>query len=120
MKYFILGLFLNFILINNTFSLENKIILKIENEIITSLDVENEIIYLEALNPNIKNLSKEKLISIAENSLIREKIKKNELLRYIKEVKLDQKFLSKLISLLKTTFTFLSSFIVNPLNAYKS
>tara|TARA_Y100000996_G_C22538485_1_gene649153 strand:- start:307 stop:1230 length:924 start_codon:yes stop_codon:yes gene_type:complete len=97
MKYFILGLFLNFILINNTFSLENKIILKIENEIITSLDVENEIIYLEALNPNIKNLSKEKLISIAENSLIREKIKKNELLRYIKEVKLDQKFLSKLI-----------------------
>ena len=60
MRYVILVLFIKFIFINNLHSLENKIILKIENEIITSLDVENEIIYLEALNPSIKNLDREK------------------------------------------------------------
>ena len=37
-----------------SFSLENKIILKVNNEIITTLDLENEINYLTALNPNIK------------------------------------------------------------------
>ncbi len=97
MKVFFIALFLNLIFVNNLQSVENKIILKIENEIITSLDIVNEIIYLEALNPNIKNLKKEKLISIAKNSLIKEKIKKNELLKYIDEIKLDQKFLAKLI-----------------------
>ena len=35
-------------------SIENKIILKIDNEIITSLDVKKEARYLIALNPNTK------------------------------------------------------------------
>lgn len=81
----------------NLHSLENKIILKIDNEIITSLDIENEIKYLIALNPSIKNLDKEKIYSIGKNSLIREKIKKNEILKYMNELKIDQKFLDILI-----------------------
>ena len=97
MKFFTLIIIFNFFFLNNLYSLENKIILKIENEIITSLDIANEISYLEALNPNIKNLKKDKLNEIAKNSLIRENIKKNELLKYIEEIKLDKKFLSKLI-----------------------
>ena len=97
MKFFTLIILFNCFFLNNLHSLENKIILKIENEIITSLDVANEISYLEALNPNIKNLKKDKLNEIAKNSLIRENIKRNELLKYIEEIKLDQKFLSKLI-----------------------
>ena len=56
MRYFILVILIKFLFINNLHSIENKIILKIEKEIITSLDIENEIIYLKALNPNIKNL----------------------------------------------------------------
>ena len=39
-------------------SQENKILVKIENQIITSLDVNNEYKYLVALNPSIKNSKK--------------------------------------------------------------
>lgn len=97
MKLFTLIILFSFFFLNNLHSLENKIILKIENEIITSVDIANEISYLEALNPNIKNLQKNKLNEIAKNSLVRENIKRNELLKYIEEIKLDQKFLSRLI-----------------------
>ena len=72
MKFFTLFILLNFFFLSDLYSIENKIILKIENEIITSLDIVNEISYLEALNPNIKNLKKDKLNEIAKNSLIRE------------------------------------------------
>ena len=40
---------------------ENKIILKINNQIVTSLDLENEINYLLTLNPNLKTCQKKKL-----------------------------------------------------------
>ena len=46
--YFI---FIIFFSTNSTFSIENKIILKINNSIITNLDVVNEANYLQALNP---------------------------------------------------------------------
>ena len=42
-------------------SFENKIIFKVDNKIITSLDIENEMRYLITLNPNLKNLIKMKL-----------------------------------------------------------
>lgn len=92
--------FIYFIIIfsaNNLFALENKIKIKIDNEIITSLDIENEIRYLRALNPNIKNLDKDKIYSIGKNSIIREKIKKNELLKYTKDFKINKKYLDQLI-----------------------
>ena len=76
MKFLTLVVIFNFLFLTNLYSIENKIIIKIENEIITSLDIANEISYLEALNPKIKNLKKDKLIEIAKNSLIRENIKK--------------------------------------------
>jgi len=57
-------------------SFENKIVLKIENEIITNIDISNETNYLKALNPNLNNLDESKLILIGKNSLIRQKLKK--------------------------------------------
>ena len=81
----------------NLYSLENKIILKIDNEIITSLDIENEVRYLKALNPKINNLDKKKINLIGKNSLIREKIKKKEILKYIDQIKLEKKYLDQLI-----------------------
>ncbi len=59
-----------------------KIELQIGNEIITNIDFINEQNYLIALNNNLKNLPKNQLRDIAKNSLIREKIKKSELLKY--------------------------------------
>tara|TARA_Y100001970_G_scaffold218050_2_gene267295 strand:+ start:2630 stop:3565 length:936 start_codon:yes stop_codon:yes gene_type:complete len=67
----------------NPVSSENKIKieLQIENEILTNIDFLNEKNYLVALNNNLKNLPKNQLKKIAKESLIREKIKKIELLK---------------------------------------
>ena len=90
-------LILNFSLNQNSYSLENKIIIKIENEIITTLDIDSEINYLLALNPTFKSLKKERRKMIATNSLVKEKIKTIEILKYIEKINLDQNFLQKLI-----------------------
>ena len=62
--------------LGNVQALENKIILKIDNEIITSIDLLNEIKYISTLNPSIKNLDKNRLKLIGKKSLIKEIIKK--------------------------------------------
>ena len=64
-----LGLFF-FIFITNSISLENKILVKIENQIITSLDINNEFKYLVALNPSIKNTSDKEIIKLSKRSMI--------------------------------------------------
>ena len=86
-----------FTYLTDAYALENKIILKIENEIITSIDIANEEIYLKALNPSIKNLDKQRLYLISKNSLLREKIKENEILKYTENITLNDKFLNNLI-----------------------
>ena len=95
-KKFLSILFL-ILFLGNVQALENKIILKIDNEIITRIDLINEIKYITTLNPSIKNLDKDRLELIGKNSLIKEKIKKNEILKYIDEIKIDQKYIKKLI-----------------------
>ena len=95
-----LFLFMIVILILNTTNLkaiENKILFKINNEIITSIDLKNETNYLIATNKNIKSLTNNQIIEISKNSLIREKIKKIELLRYIKKIEIEEKFLDDVI-----------------------
>ena len=58
---------------------EIKILKKINNEIITNVDVELEYNYLVALNNDLKNVSKSEGLKIAEDSLLREKIKLDEI-----------------------------------------
>ena len=55
------------------------IVVKIDNEIITNLDIETEKKYLLLLNNNLNKLSNEEFFRLAKNSLIREKIKKKEI-----------------------------------------
>ena len=99
-QFFLLIIFL--FLSKNTYALENKILIKVNNEIITSLDINSEINYLIALNKNIENLDKEKKYNIAKNSLIREKIKKIELLNYIKKIEVEEKISDEI---LKSTYS---------------
>ena len=61
---------------------------KINEEIITNIDINNEKNYLIALNNQLQNLDEKKVKKIAINSIVREKIKKIELLKYFV---LDQK-----------------------------
>jgi len=74
-----LSIFLNFKLfaITNIF-----VVYKVENEIITNIDIENESRYLVALNNQLNNLSEEKILEIAKDSILKETIKKIELLKY--------------------------------------
>ncbi len=75
--------FFSFLFIINAESENNiSIEVKVNNEIITNLDIIDEINYLVALNNNLKNVEKKKLRLYAKNSLIREKIKKNELVKF--------------------------------------
>jgi len=67
-----------------------KIELQIENEILTNIDFLNEENYLVALNNSLKNLPKNQLKKISKDSLIREKIKKNELLKFYDFKKADK------------------------------
>ena len=60
---------------------EIKILYKINNDVITSYDVKNESMYLKALNKNLENIPDEELSKTAIQSLIREKIKKDEIER---------------------------------------
>ena len=85
---YILIFILNF---NNLLALESKIIYKIQNEIITNIDIKNEYNYLLALNNNLKKLDKEKIFNIAKDSIIREKIKKVELEKNFISTDLDLK-----------------------------
>ena len=72
-----------FSLINFSYSEINlKILMKIDNEIITNYDIEKEANYLLALNPSLKEIDKKKLITISKRSLVKEKIRKNEILKY--------------------------------------
>jgi peptidyl-prolyl cis-trans isomerase SurA len=59
-----------------------KILYKVNSEIITNVDVENEIKYLIALNNQLNTLGKKQIIAIAKDSILKEKIKKIELLKY--------------------------------------
>ncbi len=60
-----------------------KIIKKINNEIITNIDIINEYNYLTALNNDLKNLNLDDAKKISEESLIREKIKFDEIKKFI-------------------------------------
>jgi peptidyl-prolyl cis-trans isomerase SurA len=81
----------------NSTSIENKILFKIDNEIITSVDVDNEINYLTALNPDLQKLNEVQIFGIAKNSLIREKIKKIEILKNRNNLNVDEKIKDQLI-----------------------
>ena len=74
-------MFINFSV--KLYSANVSIVLKVDNEIITSTDLKNETRYLLALNKELEKLSNEEIIEIAKESIIREKIKKKELKKYI-------------------------------------
>ena len=62
--------------INISFSNENKILLKLNNEIITTIDILNEVKYLTLVSDDFKKSDENLKIEVAKNSLVKEKIKK--------------------------------------------
>ena len=87
-------LFLN---IKISIALENKILFKVDNEIITTIDIFEEIRFLKSFNPEINDLNEKDLFEISKNSILRDKVKKIEIMNFVKELKVDDKFLLRFI-----------------------
>ena len=85
------------LIICETYATENKILIKINNQIITSLDIASEIKYLKAINKDYSKLNKLKAIEIAKKSIVREKIKELELKKIIKQLRIDEDFLNNFV-----------------------
>ena len=101
--FFTILFFLNF---NIIYAVETKIIYIIQNEIITNVDIKNEFKYLLALNPKLENLDKEKIFKISKDSIIREKIKKIELLKNFSNLRVGKKYTDNLIKKIYTSLNF--------------
>ena len=80
MKKYLLLTFIFSLILNIKFvSAEIFIEAKINNEIISNIDVKNEKNYLLALNPNLRGLSSKDINRYAKDSLVNEKIKQIEI-----------------------------------------
>lgn len=99
MKKNIIIIFILFFIIlsKNSFSKENKILIKVNNNIITSVDILNEIKFLSFANKEFLNIEKNQQIQIAKDSLIKEKIKFIEILKFQKNLNLDDKDFEKIV-----------------------
>ena len=86
--------FSNFSILN---AVENKIEFKVNNEIITTIDIIKELNFLAAFNPKILELDKDKIFEISKNSTIKEKIKIIEILKFKKKIEIDNNYLSQLV-----------------------
>mgnify|MGYP003706143523 CR=1 FL=1 len=96
-RYFFSICFLFLSNFTNLNAVENKIEFKVNNEIITTLDIFAEIRYLETINDEFRKLKKNQAFEIAKKSLIREKIKEIELKKDIEKITIDNDLLNKII-----------------------
>ncbi len=97
-KKILVSIFIFFFLQNLVYSKINfQIIMKIDNQIITSYDIEKETNYLLALNPQLSKMDKGKLSNIAKKSLTKEIIRKGEILKY-KELNLENSQINNVLN----------------------
>ena len=89
------------------------IVAKINEEIITNLDLDFEKRYLVSLNPNLNKLDEKLITEYAKNSLINERVKKIEINRVTK-ITTNETLLSKVIT------DIYSSIGISSLNEFES
>ncbi len=106
-------LFVLILLPVNTYSFENKILFKVNDRIITSVDILNETKFLGLINKNFVNLDQFQKFEIAKNSIIKERVKENELKKIFKELKIDKEYLNEVI------IDYFSKFKINSLEKIK-
>ena len=82
-KQKIIVIFIFFLLTSLSLSSINfRIILKIDNQVVTTYDLEQERNYLLALNPRLNEVDEKTLLDIAKKSITKEVIRKNEILKF--------------------------------------
>jgi peptidyl-prolyl cis-trans isomerase SurA len=96
-KTIIIGFLFSIIFFSISLAIENKILFKVNNEIITSIDILTELNYLGIINKDLKKTTKNQAFEIVKRSLIREKIKEIELKKLFKEIEVEDKFLNNVL-----------------------
>ena len=106
-KIFLYLLIIFLLFTKQVISFENKIIFKINDKIITTFDVMQEEKYLIILNPKLSKIDQNRLKVLATDSIINEKIKEIELIKYFKiDSVLDDVNLKEIIKNLYQTLGF--------------
>ena len=106
-KYIFLIIFLFFIPIKS-YPEKLKILYVVEDNLITNIDIKNEINYLLLINNELSKISPELLVEYSTKSLLREKIKEIELKKYF-QLGVQDNFLNDRIGELYTNLGFLNS-----------
>ena len=78
-KIFLLTVFAILFTFNTPSKSQVKIIVSVDDQIITNYDIQNEANYLKILNPDLNQIDSKKILEISRQSLIREIIKKKEI-----------------------------------------
>tara|TARA_A100001015_G_scaffold212926_1_gene238816 strand:+ start:2706 stop:3644 length:939 start_codon:yes stop_codon:yes gene_type:complete len=78
---FLIIIIINFLNVGNLSANKIEILYKVENYPITNKDITKEINYLIMLNDKLKKVSEKDLIQYATKSIIKEKVKKNEIVK---------------------------------------
>jgi len=73
-----------------SFAFENKILIRIDQKIITTIDILNEINYITSLNPTFKTADQNTKFEIAKNSLIKQALKEKEIYKIFKNIDLKE------------------------------
>ena len=82
-RWLLLTIFLILQLFSSVDALSNvKIKVKINDKIITNIDIQKEAQYLKILNSNLNQLSEDKVLELAKISLVNEIIKEKEILKF--------------------------------------
>ena len=94
--FFFIILICNIFLGKAIYSAESYVVLKVNNNIITNIDIDNEFRYLMALNKDLKNIDKKIINKLAKDSIIREKIKETELMNYF-DLNQENKYIDRIM-----------------------
>jgi len=87
----------NLIFYNFALGAENYIVAKVNNKIITKIDVLTESNFLKLLNPNLISISDDEIFEISKTTLIREKIKEIELSNILNQIDISNDVYEKFI-----------------------
>ena len=112
-KIFSLLILYNFFINYPAYSNEIYVVLKVNNNVITNVDINNEYRYLIALSPSLQDVDKKTVMKLAKDSIIREKIKQNELNNFY-DLSIKNKFVDRIVS------NFYKNMGMNNINEFKN
>ena len=92
--FFLIMIILKFIPVE---AIETKIIYKIQNKIITNIDIKNEFKYLLVFNSDLQKLDKDQIFIISKDSVIARKIKETEVSKFFNKIEINEEFSTLLI-----------------------